>query len=118
MRVLLVDDSAFMRHIVKNIVIAAGHEVVGEGENGQIGVELYEALKPDVVFLDITMPIMSGIDAVKVIRQKNPEANVVMCSAMGQQWLVMDAIKSGATEFIVKPFKPETIVNLLKRMKV
>ncbi len=100
MRILLVDDAAFMRHVLRNIVEYAGHEVVGEAVNGQMGVELYEELRPDFVFMDITMPILSGIEAVKIIRKQHPDARVVMCSAMSQQWLVMEAIQAGASDFI------------------
>lgn len=115
MRILLVDDAAFMRHILRNIIQYAGHEIVGEAVNGQMGVELYEELRPDFVFMDITMPIMTGIEAVKIIRKKHPKAKIVMCSAMSQQWLVMEAIQAGASDFIIKPFKPEGIFNILKK---
>lgn len=116
MKVLLVDDSAFMRHILKQIMEAVGHEVIGEAEDGQMGIDLYRQLSPDVVFMDITMPGITGVDALKGIRTIDAKANVIMCSAMGQQWLVMEAIKAGACEFIVKPFKPEQVIYTLNKL--
>ncbi len=117
MKILLVDDAAFMRLVLRNIIEYGKHEVVGEAYDGQMGIDLYEVLKPDLVFMDITMPNLSGLDAVKVIRKRHPGARVVMCSAMGQQWLVMEAIQAGASDFIVKPFKPEAILYILKKFE-
>jgi len=116
MRILLVDDSKYMRFVIKSIVTEAGHEVVGEASDGEMGVEYYDALLPDVVFMDITMPIMSGFDALKLIRQKHPKAIVIMCTAMGQQWLVMDAIRAGASDFITKPFKADNLLYILNKI--
>ncbi|MBM7095510.1 response regulator [Bacillus sp. H-16] len=103
-RLLITDDAAFMRMTLKKIVTDAGYEVVGEAANGKEAVKLYDETKPDVVTMDITMPEMNGIEALKEIKTKNPGAKVLMCSAMGQQAMVMDAIKHGAIDFIVKPF--------------
>lgn len=117
MRVLLVDDSKYMRHYIKTIVSEIGYEVVGEASDGQMGIELYEDLLPDVVFMDITMPVLSGIDALKGIRKIDPKAVVIMCSALGQQWLIKDAILEGAYDFITKPFKADKVHYILKRLE-
>lgn len=116
MRILIVDDSKYMRFLIRSIVEEAGHEVVGEASNGEMAVEYYDTLMPDIVFMDITMPIMSGFEALKEIRSKHPKAVVVMCSAMGQQWLVMDSILAGAKDFITKPFKPENLLYIIDKM--
>ncbi len=115
-RILIVDDAAFMRMMIKNIVTKHGYEVVGEAENGQVAVELYKQLKPDLVTMDITMPEMNGIEGVKAIRQIDPNANIIMCSAMGQQAMVMEAIQAGAKDFIVKPFQQERILQAIERV--
>ena len=104
-KVLIVDDLAFMRMMIKDILQKNGFEVIGEASNGIEAVNLYKKERPDVVTMDITMPDMDGIEAVKEIRAFDPSAKVIMCSAMGQQSMVMDAIKSGAKDFIVKPFQ-------------
>ena len=103
-RVLVVDDAAFMRMMVKDILSKNGYEIVGEAENGMKALEKYQELKPDLVTMDITMPEMDGISAVKEIKKVDPNAKVVMCSAMGQQAMVIEAIQAGARDFIVKPF--------------
>jgi len=113
-KILIVDDSAFMRHMLKDILVKAGYEVVGEGENGRMGVDLYEQLRPDLVTTDLIMPDMNGIEAVKMIRQAHPEAKIVMVSAMGQQALVNEAIAAGALTFIVKPFQPEEVIQTIR----
>ncbi|MDF9409326.1 response regulator [Pelotomaculum isophthalicicum JI] len=115
-RILIVDDAAFMRMMIKNIVSKNGYEVVGEAENGQIAVELYKQHKPDLVTMDITMPEMNGIEGVKAIRSIDPNANVIMCSAMGQQAMVMEAIQAGAKDFIVKPFQQDRILQAIERV--
>ncbi|TEB04959.1 Chemotaxis protein CheY [Pelotomaculum schinkii] len=115
-RILIVDDAAFMRMMIKNIVTKNGYEVVGEAENGQAALELYKEHKPDLVTMDITMPEMSGIEGVKAIRQFDPAANIIMCSAMGQQAMVMDAIQAGAKDFIVKPFQQDRILQAIERV--
>ncbi|TEB15947.1 Chemotaxis protein CheY [Pelotomaculum sp. FP] len=115
-RILIVDDAAFMRMMIKNIVTKNGYEVVGEAENGQAALELYKEHKPDLVTMDITMPEMSGIEGVKAILQFDPAANIIMCSAMGQQAMVMDAIQAGAKDFIVKPFQQDRILQAIERV--
>lgn len=110
-KVLIVDDAAFMRMMIKDILEKNGFEVVGEANNGIKAVELYKKEKPDVVTMDITMPDMDGIEAVKEIKSIDPDAKVIMCSAMGQQTMVMDAIKAGAKDFIVKPFQPDRVLE-------
>lgn len=114
-KVLIVDDAAFMRMILRDILINNGYEVVGEAENGQIGVEKYVELRPDLVTMDITMPLMDGIAAVTAIKKIDPNARIVMCSAMGQQSMVIESIKAGARDFIVKPFKPERVLEAVKK---
>ena len=115
-KVLIVDDAAFMRISIKNMLTKNGYEVVGEAENGVMGVEMYKSLSPDIVTMDITMPEMSGLDALKEIMKLNPQAKVVMVSAMGQEAMVRDAIVSGAKGFIVKPFKEEGIITAMKKL--
>jgi len=115
-RILIVDDAAFMRMMIKNIVTKNGYEVVGEAENGQVAVDLYKQHKPDLVTMDITMPEMNGIEGVKAIRGIDPNANVIMCSAMGQQAMVMEAIQAGAKDFIVKPFQQDRILQAIERV--
>lgn len=112
-RVLIVDDAAFMRMAIKKVLEKNGFEVVGEAENGEVGYQKYMQLKPDVVTMDITMPEMTGIEALKEIRKFDPSAKVVMVSAMGQESLVREAIISGAKSFVVKPYKEEHIVQTL-----
>ncbi|MPM42189.1 Chemotaxis protein CheY [bioreactor metagenome] len=111
--VLVVDDAAFMRMSIKKVLERHGFEVVGEAENGLVGVAKYQELRPDLVTMDITMPEMTGIEALKSIRQQDPNAKVVMVSAMGQEGLVREAILSGAKSFIVKPYKEDFIVSTL-----
>ena len=113
--VLIVDDAAFMRMMLKDILLRGGYQVVGEAENGQRAIELYKELKPDLVTMDITMPELDGISALKEIRAYDPDAVVIMCSAMGQQALVIDAIGAGAKDFIVKPFQPERVLESVKK---
>ena len=112
-RVLVVDDAAFMRMMVKDILSKNGYEVVGEAENGMKAVEQYQELKPDLTTMDITMPEMDGIAAVKEIKAADPGAKIVMVSAMGQQAMVIEAIHSGAADFIVKPFQPDRVLEAL-----
>jgi len=115
-RVLIVDDAAFMRMMIKDILEKNGFEVVGEASNGLKGVELYKTEKPDIVTMDITMPEMDGIEAVKAIKAFDPAAKVIMCSAMGQQTMVMDAIRAGARDFIVKPFQADRVLEAIKKV--
>ena len=114
-RVMLVDDASFMRMMLKNILVGSGYEVVGEAENGAKAVEQYKALKPDLVIMDIIMPEMGGIDAVREIVKVNPSAKILMCSSMGQQSLVVEAIQAGAKDFIVKPFQPSNVLEAVKK---
>ena len=114
-RVLVVDDAAFMRMMVKDILSKNGYEVVGEAENGMKALEKYQELKPDLVTMDITMPEMDGISAVKEIKKVDPNAKIVMCSAMGQQAMVIEAIQAGARDFIVKPFQPDRVLEAVRK---
>ena len=115
-RILVVDDAAFMRMMVKDILSKNGYEVVGEAENGLKAVEKWQELKPDLTTMDITMPEMDGIQSLKKIREKDPNALVIMCSAMGQQAMVIEAIQSGAKDFIVKPFQAERVLEAVKKV--
>ena len=110
-RVLITDDAAFMRMMIKNILVQNGHEVVGEAANGTEAVEQYAVLKPDVTTMDITMPEKDGIQALKDILVSDPAARVVMCSALGQEAKVIESIRAGAKDFIVKPFQPERVLS-------
>ena len=114
-RILVVDDAAFMRMMVKDILSKNGYEVVGEAENGVKAVEKFQELKPDLTTMDITMPEMDGISAVKAIKKIDPSAKVIMCSAMGQQAMVVEAIQAGARDFIVKPFQPDRVLEAVRK---
>ena len=114
--ILIVDDAAFMRMMVKDILTKGGYNVVGEAENGVVAVQKYAELKPDLVTLDITMPEMDGIQALKKIKEADANACVIMCSAMGQQAMVIEAIQSGAKDFIVKPFQAERVLEAVKKV--
>ena len=115
-RVLIADDASFMRQMIREIIEPEGYEVVGEATDGDEAVEQYESLHPDLVTMDIVMPKRSGIDAVKGIVAKDPDACVVMCSALGQETLVMEALQAGAKDFIVKPFKPDSVLATLDKV--
>ena len=112
--ILIVDDAAFMRMMVKDILTKGGYNVVGEAENGVV--QKYAELKPDLVTLDITMPEMDGIQALKKIKEADAGANVIMCSAMGQQAMVIEAIQNGAKDFIVKPFQADRVLEAVKKV--
>ncbi len=114
-KVLIVDDAAFMRMMIKDILTKNGFEVVGEAENGARAVEKFQELHPDLTTMDITMPEMDGITAVKQIKKLDPAAKVIMCSAMGQQSMVIEAIQSGARDFIVKPFQPDRVLEAIRK---
>ena len=114
--ILISDDAAFMRMMIKDILTKNGYNVVGEAENGKVAVDKYMELKPDLVLMDITMPEMDGIESLKAIRAKDPNACVIMCSAMGQQAMVIEAIQSGAKDFIVKPFQAERVLEAVKKV--
>ena len=114
--ILICDDAAFMRMMIKDILTKNGYNVVGEAENGAKAVEKYNELKPDLVLMDITMPEMDGIQALKKIKEGDSGAMVIMCSAMGQQAMVLEAIQGGAKDFIVKPFQAERVLEAVKKV--
>lgn len=114
-KVLIVDDAAFMRMAIRNILEKHSYEVAGEAENGAVAVSKYKELKPDIVTMDITMPIMTGLEALKAILAYDSNAKVIMVSAMGQQQMVMEAIMAGAKSFIVKPFKEDHVILTLSK---
>ncbi|MBU5254766.1 MULTISPECIES: response regulator [Tissierella] len=114
--ILLVDDASFMRMMIKDILSKNGFTILGEAENGLKAVEKYKELNPDLVIMDITMPEMDGIQAVKEIKKINSNAKIVMCSAMGQQAMVIEAIQAGAKDFIVKPFQADRVVEAVKKV--
>jgi two-component system chemotaxis response regulator CheY len=113
--VMLVDDAAFMRMMLKDILSNNGYNIIGEAENGIIAIDKYMELKPDITVMDITMPEMDGLQAVKEIRARDPQARIIMCSAMGQQAMVIEAIQSGAKDFIVKPFQAERVLEAVSK---
>ena len=115
-KVLIVDDAAIMRTMLKEILSKAGYEVVGEAANGREAITQYQTVKPDIVTLDITMPEMDGIQALKGIRSFDTNAKCVMCSAMGQQSMVIEAIQNGARDFIIKPFDVARVVQTINRV--
>ena len=114
--ILICDDAAFMRMMIKDILTKKGYNVCGEAENGLKAVEKYNELKPDLVLMDITMPEMDGIQALKNIKAANPGAMVIMCSAMGQQAMVIESIQAGAKDFIVKPFQADRVLEAVKKV--
>ncbi|WP_129596951.1 response regulator [Anaerophilus nitritogenes] len=114
--ILVVDDAAFMRMMVKDVLIKYGFDVVGEAENGAKAIEKYKELDPELVIMDITMPEVDGIQAVKEIKKINPGSKIIMCSAMGQQAMVIEAIQAGAADFIVKPFQADRVVEAVKKV--
>ncbi len=114
--VLICDDAIFMRTMVGDILTQAGFEIVGEAETGVQAVEKYKQLRPDLVTMDIVMPDMGGIDAVREICKQDPQAKILMCSAMGQQALVVEAIQAGAKDFVVKPFQPSRVLEAVQRV--
>jgi len=115
-KVLIVDDAAFMRMLVKKILTQAGHQIVGEAANGKEAVEKYQQLKPDLVTMDIVMPEMDGISAVKEIKKIDPDARIIMITAVGQEAKVMEALKSGAKGYIVKPFQAPKVIEEVNRV--
>lgn len=114
--ILICDDAAFMRMMIKDILTKNGYNIAGEAENGLKAVEKYNETKPDLVLMDITMPEMDGIQALKQIKGADPSACIIMCSAMGQQAMVIEAIQSGAKDFIVKPFQAERVLEAVKKV--
>ena len=114
-RVLVVDDAAFMRKVVSDALSGGGHEVIGEASNGVEAVALYQELRPELMTLDITMPEMDGLAALKKIIAIDPRARIIMCSALGQESKVLEAIKGGAKDFVVKPFKAERVLDAVSK---
>lgn len=114
-KILVVDDAAFMRMMIKDILTKNGFDVVAEAENGAQAIEMYNEHHPDLVTMDITMPEMDGITALKEIKKMHKDAKVIMCSAMGQQAMVIDAIQAGAKDFIVKPFQADRVIEAIKK---
>jgi len=114
--ILICDDAAFMRMMIKDILTKNGYNVVGEAENGARAVDKYNELKPDLVLMDITMPEMDGIQALKKIKEGDSSALVIMCSAMGQQAMVIESIQAGAKDFIVKPFQADRVIEAVKKV--
>jgi two-component system chemotaxis response regulator CheY len=114
--VLVCDDAIFMRTMISDILTQAGYEVVGEAETGVQAVARFRELQPDLVTMDIVMPDMGGIDAVREIIKVDPDARILMCSAMGQQALVVEAIQAGAKDFVVKPFQPSRVLEAVQRV--
>ena len=114
--VLVCDDAAFMRMMIKDILTKNGYNIAGEAENGVKAIEKYNELKPDLVLMDITMPEMDGIQALKKIKEADAKATVIMCSAMGQQTMVIESIQAGARDFIVKPFQADRVLEAVKKV--
>ena len=115
-KILIVDDSRTSRKILRTLLEEAGHEIVAEAENGQDGVEKYKEFKPEVTTLDITMPVMDGLEALKLIKEFDSSAKVIMVTAAGQQNKMVEAIKVGASEFVTKPFEKDNILKLIAKM--
>jgi two-component system chemotaxis response regulator CheY len=115
-KIMITDDTLFMRVTLKNILTSNGYDTVIEAENGQMAIEKYAQYKPDLVLMDITMPILDGISATKAITSSDPNAKVVMCTAMGQKNMVIEAIQAGAKDFIVKPFQPERVLESIAKL--
>ena len=116
LRVLIVDDASFMRTMLKDILSSGGFDLAGEAVDGVEAVQKYKELKPDVVTMDIVMPLRSGIDAVKEIIALNKDARIIMCSALGQESLVLEAINAGAKDYIIKPFDPDRVIEMVKKV--
>jgi two-component system chemotaxis response regulator CheY len=116
LRVMIVDDALFMRNMLKDICVRAGFEVVAEADNGEIALELFRTHRPELVTMDIVMPRRSGIEALQDIMAEDPQARVVMVSALGQDSLVLEAVEAGARDFIVKPFKEEKVIDVIRRV--
>ncbi|MBI4743703.1 MAG: response regulator [Actinobacteria bacterium] len=115
-RVLIVDDAAFMRMMLKDILTKAGYEIVGEAASGLEAVERFKEVKPDLITMDITMPEMDGIEAVRNIRKIDSEVKILMVSAMGQQKLIIESLEAGANDFIVKPFQPAKVIEIIEKV--
>lgn len=116
LKVMIVDDALFMRNMLKDIFLRAGYQVVAEAENGELAHELYLECRPDLVTMDIVMPKKSGIEALQEIMASDPQACVIMVSALGQDSLVLDAVESGARDFIIKPFQEDQVIKIVRRV--
>ena len=114
--IMITDDAMFMRVTLKNMLTANGYQVIAEAADGQDAVAKYAACRPDLVTMDITMPRMDGIEACRTIKAADPTANIIMCTAMGQKNMVIEALQAGAKDFIVKPFKPEQVLDKIKKL--
>lgn len=114
-KILIVDDALFMRMMIKNILTKNGYEVVAEAENGLKAIEKYQQTNPDLVIMDITMPELNGIEAVRRIKKINKDATIIMCSAMGQRSMVFESLQAGARDFILKPFQAERVLDAVKK---
>lgn len=114
-RIVVVDDSAFLKMMIKNMLLKNGFEVVGEASNGLMAIDVYKDLKPDLIIMDITMPELNGIEATKKIKQIDPRAKIVMCSALGQSQTVLESIQAGARDYIVKPFEEEQVIKIIRK---
>lgn len=115
-KVLIVDDAVFMRNMIREVFTPDRFEVVAEAANGQEAIDRYKQHKPDLVTMDIVMPMMSGIDATRAIVEFDPNAKIIMCSALGQEALVMEALDAGASDFIVKPFQPDDVLKVVNKV--
>jgi two-component system chemotaxis response regulator CheY len=116
LKVLIVDDASFMRTMLKDILTSGGFELAGEATDGVEAVQKFKELKPDIVTMDIVMPLKSGIDAVREIIALNKDARIIMCSALGQESLVLEAINAGAKDYIIKPFDPDKVIEMVRRV--
>ena len=115
LKILIVDDLSFMRDAIRSILERSGSNIIGEAENGREAFNIYRNEKPDIVLMDITMPVMDGLESLRVIRKYDPSAKVIMCSAIGQQKYLIRAIQLGARDFILKPFQPERIMSAIQK---
>ncbi len=116
--IMIVDDAVFLRHVLKGIISGSGHTVIAEASNGREAIHMYHIHKPDIITMDITMPDMDGIEAVKEIRLHDPKARIIMCSAMGQHKMILQAIAAGASDFIVKPFQDDRVLQSIANVLV
>jgi two-component system chemotaxis response regulator CheY len=116
LRVIIIDDALFMRNMLRDICVRAGFEVVAEGDSGEVALELFRAHRPDLMTMDIVMPNRSGLEALKDVMAEDPQARVVMVSALGQDALVLEAVEAGARDFIVKPFKEAKVLDVIRRV--
>lgn len=116
LKILIVDDLEFMRSAIKEILVTDGNYIISEAANGYLGIKKFKTFKPDVVLLDITMPVMDGLKALKYIKEYSRNAKIIMCSALGQEEYIIKAIQLGAMDFIVKPFRPKRITSAIRKV--